>query len=783
MGSNVSKEGITRDLEALADAGFGAATIFGMSDVCTPWAGRIDDSPTPGLVAFTDPWWQLVRHAAAEGRRLGIDVGVHNCPGYESSGGPWITPEHSMLEIVWSQTAVAGPARTTLDLPRPKVDPRSRAGFPVYNGDTGRLEKPAVPERATFFRDVAIVAVPAAGEVKPEQVVDLTGRTEWDAPAGAWTLYRFGYTTQGTYTQPNQWEARGLECDKMSREAVEFHFTRVLGDMKRNLGDLVGTGLRHVLLDSYEAGAPTWTPRMPAEFLARRGYDLVPYLPTFAGRTIGTADATRRFKDDFGRTIRDLYRDVYFPTVQRLLREAGVRFVCEPYGGPWDIGEVTPFVDRVMTEFWTRGGRYAGHVNPQLYHAAAGGRHNVIEAEAFTGNPDDSQWSEHPAWLKPIGDAAYLAGINRLVLHHSVHQPWDDRYRPGIAMGRWGTHFGRLQTWFEPGKAWVRYLARCQALLQWGEPGEKDGTGGFRVERGGPLRSRHRRGAAGDVDVFFVVNPTDKDVTSLAVFDVTGRRPELWDPVTGAIRDLTTWTVSGSRTRVPLDLAPFQSVFVVFRRAAAPVAAPTRPNAPVRLPVAALVRPWTVRFDPAWGGPERVEFTAGADGLLPDWTERPEPGIRSYSGTAIYSTSFDLPTPPARGEAAGDWFLDLGSVRHLARVTVNGRDLGVVWTAPWGVTVPRDLLQPAGNELAIAVTNVWANRLIGDEQEPADCEWRPGDLGKGGTYLARFPDWFVKGQPRPSAGRRCFTTWNYFEKDSPLVPSGLRGPVRLLVED
>jgi len=782
MGSNVSKDGITRDLEALADAGFGAATIFGMSDVCTPWAGRIENSPHPGLVAFTDPWWQLVRHAAAEGKRLGIDVGVHDCPGYESSGGPWVTPELSMLDIVWSQTPAVGPGPVHLDLPRPTVDPRSRMQFPVYHGDTGRLEVPEIPERTTFFRDVAVVAVPAEGEIEPGQVVNLTGRTEWEAPPGAWTLYRFGSTTQGTFTQPNQWEARGFECDKMSREAVEFHMNRVLGDMRRNLGDLMGTGMRHILLDSYEAGTPTWTPKMPAEFQARRGYDLVPFLPTFAGRTIGTAADTKKFKDDFDRTVRDLYRDVYFPTVQRLLREAGVRFVCEPYGGPWDMGEVTPFVERVMTEFWTSGGRYTGHVDPQLYPAAGGRRHNVIEAEAFTGSPDDSQWNEYPAWLKPIGDAAYLAGINRLVLHHSVHQPWDDRYRPGNGMGRWGTHFGRLQTWFDPGKAWVRYLARCQALLQWGEPGGKDGTGGFRVERGGTLRSRHRRSPAGDVDVFFVVNPEAKDAASVGVFDVTGRQPELWDPVTGAIRDLPTWADSGRRTRVPLDLAALQSVFVVFRRPAAAPAEPVRANSPVRLPVAAVPTPWRVRFDPEWGGPESVEFTAGADGLLPDWTERAEPGIKYYSGTAVYTTSFDLPTAPAGGKATGDWFLDLGTVRHLARVKVNGRDLGVVWTAPWGVTVPRDLVRPRGNELEIAVTNVWANRLIGDEQEPDDCEWRPGDLG-GGKYLARFPDWFVKGEPRPSSGRRCFTIWNYFEKNSPLTPSGLRGPVRLLVDD
>ena len=99
MGCNVTKDGITRDLEAFKATGISGATIFGMADVCSPWAAHIENSPTDGLIAFTDPWWEMVRHAAAEGKRLGIDVGLHNCPGYTSTGGPWITPELAMQQI------------------------------------------------------------------------------------------------------------------------------------------------------------------------------------------------------------------------------------------------------------------------------------------------------------------------------------------------------------------------------------------------------------------------------------------------------------------------------------------------------------------------------------------------------------------------------------------------------------------------------------------------------------------------------------------------------------
>jgi hypothetical protein len=113
---------------------------------------------------------------------------------------------------------------------------------------------------------------------------------------------------------------------------------------------------------------------------------------------------------------------------------------------------------------------------------------------------------------------------------------------------------------------------------------------------------------------------------------------------------------------------------------------------------------------------------------------------------------------------------------------LNGRALGVVWCPPWSISLPPGALRASGNVLEIEVTNTWANRLIGDEQEPPDCEWLPGHM-PGGKFLKEFPDWFLKKQPRPSKGRFCFTTWNYFTKDSPLLPSGLLGPVRVLAED
>ena len=163
-------------------------------------------------------------------------------------------------------------------------------------------------------------------------------------------------------------------------------------------------------------------------------------------------------------------------------------------------------------------------------------------------------------------------------------------------------------------------------------------------------------------------------------------------------------------------------------------------NFPTLKPLAEIAGPWKVSFDPKWGGPGSVVFET-----LEDWTKRPEPGIRYYSGTATYRKAFDLPET-SRGRNARI-HLDLGRVKNLAAVRLNGKDLGVVWTAPWRVEIT-EAVKPTGNRLEIDVVNLWPNRLIGDAALP----------------------------PEKRLTKTNVTT---YKKDSPLLPSGLLGPVVL----
>ena len=497
----------------------------------------------------------------------------------------------------------------------------------------------------------------------------------------------------------------------------------------------------------------------------------MPYLASFAKRTIESKQDSAKFRTDFKETIKDLYRDIYFKTIADKLQKANLTFLAEPYGGPWRQDEVMPLVGKVMTEFWTNKGKYSPYELDPTVAALRKSGQNIIEAEAFTGDPSDSKWNETPAWMKSMGDAAFCAGVNRMVLHRFVQQPWDDKYKPGATMGQWGTHFDRTQTWWEPGKAMIEYWERCQALLQWGKYSAPADDFKATITQGTPeIKQIHR--TSNGIDIYFVANVNRVKGTATCSFKVSGKQPELWDPVTGAMRNLPQFEEKNGCIDIPINFDNSQSFFIVFRHKNSK--ASKFANFEEANKVLTINGEWQVKFDAKWGGPAKpVKFSS-----LQDWTLNESEGIKYYSGTANYVKLFDIDADQLSANKNA-LYLDLGIVNHIAKVVINGKALGVIWTAPWRIKISPGLLKAKNNKLEIAVTNVWANRLIGDEQEPADMVWLPGHMNQG-DYLKEFPDWFLKNQPRPSKGRYTFTTWNYFKKDSPLIPSGLLGPVTIV---
>ena len=246
---------------------------------------------------------------------------------------------------------------------------------------------------------------------------------------------------------------------------------------------------------------------------------------------------------------------------------------------------------------------------------------------------------------------------------------------------------------------------------------------------------------APDVDIYFISNQQDAAHKADCVFRVAGRQPELWDAVSGERRDLSDWSAAEGRTIVPLEFAPRQSWFVVFRKPAIEPAHRAA-NFPGFKTVAEIGGAWEVRFTPGWGASEQMTFDQ-----LTDWTQRHEDGIRHYSGKAVYRKTIELPAGASNPQPATRVWLDLGEVRDVATVRVNSVELGTLWLGPWRVDIT-DAVRPGANTLEVEVVNPWNNRLVGDAALPADQ-------------------------------RRTTLHGPAVKKDSPLLPAGLLGPVTL----
>lgn len=258
----------------------------------------------------------------------------------------------------------------------------------------------------------------------------------------------------------------------------------------------------------------------------------------------------------------------------------------------------------------------------------------------------------------------------------------------------------------------------------------------------------HRRD--GEAEIYFISNPKGEKTSAHATFRVNGKQPELWDAVTGQRRNAGSFNPTNeknARTSLPLEFEPYGSLFVVFRHPAAKDLPARASNFPSMTRLGELTGPWAVAFDPKWGGPKSVQFEN-----LTSWTERPEEGIKYYSGTATYTKIFDRPKSLASKPKARV-YLDLGTVKEMAEVKLNGQSLGIVWCPPWRVEITAQL-KPSGNTLEIDVVNNWPNRLIGDAKLPPEKR-----LTK--TNVTLFS------QPPKGGG------------EHPLPVSGLLGPVTL----
>jgi len=299
--------------------------------------------------------------------------------------------------------------------------------------------------------------------------MDADGLLNWDVPAGRWIVQRIGYTTTGETNNPAG-SGAGLECDKFNPEAAKIQFNGWFGEALDRVGPkLAGKTLWRNHTDSWEAYSQNWSPLFREEFIKRRGYDPIPWLPAMNGVPIESAELSERFLYDIRRTIADLVCDNFYAPFTKFGRERGASFSAECIAPTMmsDGLQHFKYTDLPMGEFWLNS---VNQDKPNDIRDAISGGHiygkKIIGAEAFTQNP--ITWSVDPYYLKPMGDYNFAKGINQFVLHVWAHQAFDKK--PGVTLNRVGTFFSGTQTWHKPGKAWFDYLKRCSAMLQSGRP-------------------------------------------------------------------------------------------------------------------------------------------------------------------------------------------------------------------------------------------------------------------------------------------------------------------------
>ncbi len=502
MNGNISREGITADLEYLKAGGMEGAMIFDVGVGVK--RGDVDYG--------SEKWRECIAWASKEAQRLGMELSIHNSPGYSACGGPWIKPEESMKQLVWRvEVGVSGGAgintkhgfyreiaRYTLST----ADETVKIGKRLEKGDSvellldcekdvsvinvwrGEREKPLDPFDGP--RDYACtLKVEAFSDGDWRKIGDLRcpvlcardvpGRLALKAPVKASRLRLtsnrganltvaeiisttpaegrelvIGYTTTGQTVTAAPDAGRGLECDKFSRRGVDAHFDRHLAPLFAKCGR---GAFRYLVIDSWEAGRQDWTDDFPGKFKAECGYDCIQWLPTLTGRNVlsGRIHATSldkeqmqeqlKFTFDYEAVKKRLFETGFLAPFAERAHGLGLLVAGEPYGdGDFDMETFTKYLDLPMSEYWAKS--HYGTIERPLRVTSTARKcgKSYVGCEAFTAFPGDADIEPSLENFKGSIDLLWSAGVRRFVFHSVVHQPVDDT---ALTMGPFGTRFDR----------------------------------------------------------------------------------------------------------------------------------------------------------------------------------------------------------------------------------------------------------------------------------------------------------------------------------------------------
>ncbi len=895
MYGNVTREGITKDLELMKKLGMGEVTQFHNA-----WV--IDDGRRPptlrGPVRFmSNEYRELFLHAVKECDRLGMKIGAQICDGFSQAGGPWITPEKGM-RLMQVAVSTADPVKSFCDtVPDQTI---AVIAFPALTGE--KINKTL---NVWNFKPSEGISLNSDSCIVLTKLIHQDRTLNWKPTQGKWTVFTFYHTLKNKTNNPASPEGTGLECNKLDHNAVDLILDNYTGKLIQDAGELAGKTFNHILIDSWECGLQSWTEDFIAEFKKYNGYNPVPFLPALYGITVQNPEISSRFLFDYRITLGYLLGREYYGYVNQYAHEKGMVLQAESlYGGqgmPGNPLSLYGICDIPVNEIWM-GRNVKMRANTSSAAAAAHGYgKRIIKDESFTVGGGSGDFSNVPSTLKPIADFNFCRGTNSLVLHCSVHQPYDDK--PGWTHGWNGVNFHRGNTWWEKSKSFIDYISRCQYLLQQGlfvadvcqyvgdedtfsdhydELVVKDLPMGFRADncdnkvllkmevkngriilpdgmsyavllladkttmspeivdkllylvRNGatvlgpkPLKSPGLKGypecdrlvhnsasalwgdnnpeivnrsygkgkiisgkkletvlnekkltpdfffitpdnqqlnfihrKLSDSDIYFVSNTGDACVADCR-FRISGKKPQVWNPLTGEISDIAVYDASEGSTRIPLSFEKNGSRFIIFREKETDhikeikwsnrvIFASGKPlsgafplsfndftyKSPTSIRIISsaklenlkltmssgtehdisnnkstadlrLSKSWTVDFEPQRGAPAQIKL----DSLI-SWTNYQDKGVNYFSGTGTYKKQLSLPKEYFIENTS--IILDLGQVKELAEVSVNGKFVGILWCPPYVTDITKYVI-PGQNNLEIKITNTWVNRLIGDK--------------------------------------------------------------------
>lgn len=465
---NVTRQSITRDLEQMKAKGIGGFLLFdarGYAEELTP--------PPPAPMEFLSPEWRrMVRYTMSEANRLGLQMSMNLSTHGGSLRAPWKTGMNAPKKLVWTSAEVRGPRRFEAELFKPNQ---------AYSWDvaTVAVRHPATGDPESGFsrdwKDIIFERRHPGPSV--EEVVDLggnvnAGKLDWNAPEGNWTILHFGAVTMNGHE---------TDVDILSTQAVEDHFQRMGRMFLADAGPLARKTLTYFYNVSWEGASPTWTPGFDQEFSKYRGYAFALYLPVLAGLTVRDDETSRRFLEDYSRTIGDCFLNNCYRRLGDLCHKAGLKWHSES-GGPWDREKpLFRFSDQLA--FWGANDMPQGEFWHDRWETKADGTkvwlsnmrrtamaahiygRPLVAAESFTDmNP---HWQEYPAVLKPDIDAAFIDGTNQVVWHTFDGSPAEFG-KPGLVYFA-GTHLNPNVTWWEDAGPFISYLGRAQVLLRHGK--------------------------------------------------------------------------------------------------------------------------------------------------------------------------------------------------------------------------------------------------------------------------------------------------------------------------